>query len=152
MDFMQPALHRELRCFALSILKNEEDASEVVQDVLAHCHEKQPSGLNRAYIFKAVRNSSFNKLRSYSRYIRAKESLTHYLQLFLIPDHSEASIIDVVQELPLKQKEVLILRIKGELSHSEISEVLGIPVGTVKSRINKALLILKKKYKESHYE
>lgn len=152
MDFTQPALHHELHCFALSILKNEEDASEVVQDVLADCFEKKPSGFNRAYVFKAVRNSSLNKLRSYSRFFRAKESLAHYIRLHLIPDHSETGIMDWIHELPSKQKEILILRIKGELSHAEISEVLGIPIGTVKSRINKSLAVLRKKYEENNYE
>ncbi len=43
-----------------------------------------------------------------------------------------------LSELPEKYREVIILRDFQQLSYEEIEEVLGIPGGTVRSRINRA--------------
>jgi len=40
--------------------------------------------------------------------------------------------------LPAEQRAVFVLRVKDEMSYSEISKLLGIPVGTVMSRLNRA--------------
>jgi len=60
----------------------------------------------------------------------------------------DAGVWEMLTVLPARQKEVLLLRIKAELSILEISEVLKIPEGTVKSRLNKALGTLKKRFTE----
>ena len=52
---------------------------------------------------------------------------------------------DAIQKLPPKYREVLVLRDLQELSYIEIGEILGIPGGTVRSRINRARLALKDK-------
>ncbi|MNI84956.1 RNA polymerase sigma factor [compost metagenome] len=43
-----------------------------------------------------------------------------------------------VEELPLKQREVLVLHAHYGLKDGEVAEMLGIPEGTVKSRLNAA--------------
>lgn len=47
-------------------------------------------------------------------------------------------IDDAVARLPLAQRVVLVLRTREGLSEQEIAATLGIPVGTVKSRLNRA--------------
>jgi RNA polymerase sigma-70 factor (ECF subfamily) len=63
---------------------------------------------------------------------------------------------DAIDRLPPKYREVLILRDIQDLSYIEIGEILGIPGGTVRSRINRARLALKDKLtpymKRSGYE
>ena len=49
----------------------------------------------------------------------------------------------MVSELPVGQREVLILRFGDGLSLAEISEALGVPLGTVKSRLHNALQALR---------
>ncbi len=53
-----------------------------------------------------------------------------------------------VSKLPLIFREVIILRDIQELSYEEISEILKIPLGTVKSRVNRARLRLQKRLKD----
>ena len=57
---------------------------------------------------------------------------------------------ELLKQLPDKLLAVITLRYIGELSVKEIAETLKIPVGTVKSRNNKALKILRKKLEHNH--
>lgn len=65
-------------------------------------------------------------------------------------EHSGALgvIIDrAVKKLPPRYREAFVLRDLQELSYEEIGEVLGVPVGTVKSRVNRARTLLKDELK-----
>jgi len=53
-----------------------------------------------------------------------------------------------IRKLPLVFREVIILRDVQELSYEEISEILKIPIGTVKSRVNRARLRLQKRLRD----
>ena len=60
-----------------------------------------------------------------------------------------------IQRLPEKYKTAFILRDVDSLSYEEIAQVLGIPLGTVKSRVNRARSILRKRLRprmEEFYE
>lgn len=52
-----------------------------------------------------------------------------------------------VQKLPTRYREAFVLRDLQQLSYEEISEVLTVPVGTVKSRVNRARNLLKDELK-----
>jgi RNA polymerase sigma-70 factor (ECF subfamily) len=52
-------------------------------------------------------------------------------------------LIDLINELPFKLKQVIILRYLNDHSQEEVANILDIPVGTVKSRINSALTKLR---------
>jgi RNA polymerase sigma factor (sigma-70 family) len=54
----------------------------------------------------------------------------------------EEALRSAVRELPIKLREVIVLRYQEELSYEEMSRVLGCPSGTVASRLNRALLEL----------
>lgn len=56
----------------------------------------------------------------------------------------QESLWPAVARLPLVQQQVLILRYSEDLSLSEISEVLGCPTGTVKSRLHHGLCTLQR--------
>ena len=52
----------------------------------------------------------------------------------------EASmVIQAIEEMPARQKEVLLLRYYNGLSEAEVSEIVGCPRGTVKSRLHQAI-------------
>ena len=51
---------------------------------------------------------------------------------------------DELNRLPDEQRMVLRLAFYGDLSHSEIAATTGIPIGTVKSHIRRALIHLRK--------
>jgi RNA polymerase sigma-70 factor (ECF subfamily) len=57
----------------------------------------------------------------------------------------EALVERSVAELPEDAREVLLLRDNQELSYEEIAEIVEIPVGTVRSRLNRARKLLMEK-------
>jgi len=64
---------------------------------------------------------------------------------------TEKIIQAAIQELPEKFRTVVILRDIQELSYDEISMILGVPLGTVKSRVNRARLKLRDLLREMNY-
>ena len=50
-----------------------------------------------------------------------------------------AKLSEALADLPKKQKDLIVRAYYGELTHSEIAEATGLPLGTIKSRIRLAL-------------
>ena len=48
-----------------------------------------------------------------------------------------------LERLPERQREVLVLCLEGRLRYAEIAEIVGIPLGTVKSRVHAAVVRLR---------
>jgi RNA polymerase sigma-70 factor (ECF subfamily) len=54
-------------------------------------------------------------------------------------------LMRLVAELPVQMREVISLRIGSDFSYQEIAELLGIPVGTARSRMHNAVKLLREK-------
>ena len=63
-------------------------------------------------------------------------------------EYLEKRIQAAINTLPLHFKTVVVLRDVQELSYEEISNIVEVPLGTVKSRINRARLQLQKELKD----
>lgn len=59
------------------------------------------------------------------------------------PEPADPAVGRAVRALPEKHRAVVVLRYSLEWSHEEIAQALGIPVGTVKSRLHRALARLR---------
>jgi RNA polymerase sigma-70 factor (ECF subfamily) len=66
----------------------------------------------------------------------------------MIGDERRRAVSRAIASLPEKYRAALVLWHLEEKSYEEISEVLGLPVGTVKSRINRARNLLKEKLRD----
>jgi RNA polymerase sigma-70 factor (ECF subfamily) len=66
----------------------------------------------------------------------------------MIDDERRQAVTRAVASLPEKYRAALVLCDIEEKSYEEISVVLGLPVGTVKSRINRARNLLKEKLRD----
>ncbi len=66
----------------------------------------------------------------------------------IFPEELAEKLRFEISELKEKYKEILVLKVFQDLSYKEISKTLNIPVGTVSSRMNSALLSLRSKLKE----
>ena len=56
----------------------------------------------------------------------------------------ESAVCDAIDALPMAQREIVLLRINGELSFKEIADMLAAPIGTVLARMHNAVKNLKK--------
>lgn len=130
-------------------MMNRAEAEEVVQDVFREILELGMVEVTQGYLFKSVKNRSLNRLRGRGRFRNCVERLKNYIEVHLqvLCTEEEISLEQSLAMIPEHYRVVLILRLNAELKIREISELLRIPEGTVKSRINKGVSLLK----EIHY-
>lgn len=69
-------------------------------------------------------------------------------EALLLSEADAVRVNQVMAELPLEQREVLLLREVEELSYQEIATVIGVPVGTVMSRLSRARASLRQRWFE----
>jgi len=67
---------------------------------------------------------------------------------YLLAEERSKILDDAIQSLPPRYRHVIVLRHKEEKSYEEISDILKLPLGTVKARIFRAREMLNKKVKD----
>ena len=144
--------------FVFQFLGDIEQAEDVVQDTMLRLYEKKHYYKEIAkfstWIYTIARNLANTELRK-----KKKRKTTYLSQLskerqFEIPaiqDDVDQSlqnefindrIQSAISNLPEHFKVVIILRDIQELSYEEISNIVEVPLGTIKSRINRARIQL----------
>jgi RNA polymerase sigma-70 factor (ECF subfamily) len=132
------------------LLRNEEDAQDVVQEAYLRAFKSFGGfhGSNgRAWLLTIVRNTSYTLLKknhavdlttTFDEEIHAsgQESLTPAAIL----EHSEDAKLmrEAMDELPAEFREILTLRHQEGLSYKEIADITQVPPGTVMSRLARA--------------
>jgi RNA polymerase sigma factor (sigma-70 family) len=81
---------------------------------------------------------SLNWARSRRRKTK-REVITDDIQQVAAGISSDPALIDAVQQLPIEFRSVVVLRYLMQWSTAEVAEALGVPSGTVKSRLSRAL-------------
>ena len=141
---------------AFQYLGNHEDASEITQDVFLKVYQqiKQFEGDHfLAWILFITRNMAIDRLR-WKKIRHATTQITQEEPDFVDPNPTpeQAMVTRSKQSLlykalkkltPEKREMVMMKEIQG-LKFSEIASMLGLPVGTVKSRSNQARMELAK--------
>lgn len=126
------------------------DAEDVVQDALVAVHRHlgayRGSGSVRAWMLRIVANHAKNHVRGRVRRLRRDD---RHARLLVRSDESadqaverrfeHAQLAAALERLPEPDRAVLGCRFVAGLSEAETAEVLGTPVGTVKSRTARAL-------------
>jgi RNA polymerase sigma-70 factor (ECF subfamily) len=135
---------------ARHLMRNETEAEDVVQSayVRAIRHFAVLQGDDgRAWLLTIVRNCCYDRLRKLGAYARDAdfdEALHSGGRQSLDPETAllQAERAELVRtslaELPIESREVLVLREFEQLSYREIGDIVGIPVGTVMSRLSRA--------------
>lgn len=143
------------------LTRNDSDAEDVVQEAslkafrfLDQCRAEDARG----WFLTIVRNASYTWLRNKrpQEVVISLGSDDDFAELAVDPTTPERNCIDqqttrqineAIENLPIVFREVLILRELEELSYKEIANLVGVPMGTIMSRLARGRAMLAKTLK-----
>ena len=138
-----------IKAYLLRLGADEAMAEEVAQDVMVTLWRKadlfdRSKSSAATWLFRIARNRRIDVLRR--RRAVNVDTETLVIEDETLPDPNETldeerrqgRIREALAQLPLEQLQLVELAFFTELSHSQIAEETGLPLGTVKSRIRLA--------------
>ena len=133
--------HREVLRLATALVDDPGRAEEIVQDsfertYLRWGHLDNPNGFLRHIVVNACR-SELRRRRVARRWVAPPRSHDE------LPE-PQLELLRALRQLTARKRVVLVLRFYGDLTEPAIAEILGCPVGTVKSLVSRALDDLRK--------
>jgi RNA polymerase sigma-70 factor (ECF subfamily) len=140
-----------LRRFALSLTKSRPDADDLVQDACTNALQKwqqyDPSQPLDRWMFRVVRNLWISeirkrKVRHGTGQIPAEDAAELRIESNADDALTAQQVLGKVSDLDQQLSEPLMLVCAEGYSYKEASELLGIPIGTVMSRIHRARKLL----------
>lgn len=128
--------------FATRLCGSREAGEDLVQDTLERVlrSPRRVSGDEFPYLARALRNSHVDRIRSDARRVRTT-SMPETLEAILpAPERAAAQleareVLAAVAELPDGYREVVVAVDVSGYSYTEAADRLGIPIGTVMSRL-----------------
>ena len=144
--------------YALGMIGNADDALDISQEAFINAYKS----LNRfdgsyqfkSWLFSILANLCKNALRSADvrrKYFSASDAIDTAAvstagdpEKCLIAKEQKEAVWKALSEIEEEAREIIILKHFQDMSYKEISEVLGIPAGSVMSRLHYARLKLKK--------
>ncbi len=134
-----------LRAFAISLSGQVDRADDLVQDTLlrALSHlDRFERGTNlNAWLFTILRNLFHSEYRKRRREVEDVDG-AFAVRLKTQPDQQDhldyEDFLTALAKLPPDQREALLLVGAQGMSYEEAAEVCNVPVGTIKSRVNRA--------------
>ncbi len=156
-----------LKTFAFHLTYNDADANDLVQETYMKAHrfiDKYIKGTNaKAWLFKILKNAYINEYRKKSK----RPTRVDFEEIISYHDSDDGSLTkfkDLRQEifenmmgdevtiainaLPIDFRTVVLLCDIEGFTYEEISKIIDVPIGTVRSRLFRARNMLKEKLKE----
>ncbi|MCH2023688.1 MAG: sigma-70 family RNA polymerase sigma factor [Saprospiraceae bacterium] len=150
--------------FAFHLCYNEDDANDLVQETYLKAFrfiDKYIQGTNaKAWLFKILKNAFINDYRKKSK----RPTKVDYEDIVSYHDSEDASYVDfydlreeifqnmmgdevtnAINALPIDFRTVILLCDIEGFTYEEISKIIAIPIGTVRSRLHRARNMLKER-------
>ena len=156
---------------ALAVTGDPATAGDLLQDVFLRMHRFadriDPERPLEPWLYRTTTNLTYTWVKRHKRFLRPLEDMAEWLSggnkqspsHIAEEDEEWEDIRKAISRLPLVQRMVVVLYYVKDLSLQEISEVLDVPVGTVKSRLYYGRRVLKQRLesngfnlREVHYE
>lgn len=146
---------KALHAYAFTIIRDEKNAEEIVQNVFFKLWEKKDQideiTSLKAYLYRATYNDSLNFLKhnkvraAYESYAKATGSDRNDAVDTLSAKELQAKIDKALNELPEQCRTIFQMSRFEELKYREIAEQLNLSVKTVENQMGKALKVLREK-------
>jgi len=128
---------------AIRVVASHDDAVDVVQDAFIYFFGKLPylrlTSQLKTFLYPVVRNLSLNVLTARRKVVPLGGEAIERIANGRPPVSGHHEFDDLIKDLAADDQEVLVLRFVEDLSLQEIADALSIPLGTVKSRLHRAL-------------
>lgn len=133
---------------AFSILKNEEDSEEVVQNVFTKIYsakkENLPTKYEASWLYTFTKNETLNFLKKRKKEVSIDEIYDiseeeKQIKCLLGKD----AYCRIISKLEPKEQEIVSLKVLSKLSFREIAKLLNMPIGTVQWKYYKSMNTLK---------
>jgi RNA polymerase sigma factor (sigma-70 family) len=127
------------------MLQNKYDAEDLCQDVFAKALSEDFRAIQnqKSWLLSIAMNMSRNYLKKKNRWL-LKENFnflsskrfdnTQNIERTIQLDENRSELVDLMNKLPVRIRKVMVLKYVHECKDREISQILKIPEGTVKSR------------------
>ncbi|NJC00011.1 MULTISPECIES: sigma-70 family RNA polymerase sigma factor [Sphingomonas] len=146
MLLIEPLIPR-LRRYARVLLRDSAAADDLVQDCLERAisrwHQRRADGDARAWLFTILHNLAMNRMRQTARrgaHVQVEDASP--AAVARAPDQEagihQRDVLQALDRLPDDQRAVLLLVTIEELSYADAAKALGVPIGTVMSRLSRA--------------
>jgi RNA polymerase sigma-70 factor (ECF subfamily) len=151
---------------ALRMTRNDSDAEDLVQDAFVRAfqffHQFQPGTNFRAWLFEILTNTFINQYRRRTREpekVSYEEGEDFYLYNQLVENGDSElgnperlvlqklqyeDILAAIDRLPEDYRMAVTLSDVEGFSYKEIADIMGFPIGTVRSRLNRARHMLQR--------
>ncbi len=150
---------------ALRMTKNPSDAEDLVQETLLKAYrsfDRFEQGTNaKAWLFKIMTNTFINNYRAKQKestsvsFDDIDDSVMHTQLPGLVAESSDPEkeffnkiidrdVVAAIEKLPEEFRMVVVLAFNEGFAYQEIADIMGIQVGTVKSRLHRGRKILQK--------
>jgi RNA polymerase sigma-70 factor (ECF subfamily) len=141
----------KLRYYLRRMLANDDRAEDVLQDVwldvLRRVARLRDAGAFRVWLYRIARDKAYYELRKRRKWIEFREQQDAGQTPSEEPGFSAADAARIhaaLDRLEAPHREVLVLRFLNSMSYEAIAQVVGCPVGTVRSRLHYAKQALRK--------
>jgi RNA polymerase sigma-70 factor (ECF subfamily) len=140
----------QLYNLVFSMVKDNDKTADIIQDtfikVIKKIHTLQDHTKLKHWLYRIAVNSAINVLNREKRFSYSENDLEAVTEKIAMedfhikkeedPEEMRYLILELVERLPVKQQAAFNLKYVENLKEVEIGEILDIPVGTVKSRLN----------------
>ena len=136
---------RALRAFAMSLTRNVAAADDLVQETVlkawSNMDKFDPATNMQAWLFTILRNTFYSTLRKTRREVGDPDGI-HAAGMVTVPAHDGKLAMNdferAFDQLSPEHREVLVLVGASGFSCEEAADMMGVAVGTVKSRASRA--------------
>jgi RNA polymerase sigma-70 factor (ECF subfamily) len=151
-EMLYRTYNREIFNYALKVLGNRDLAEDVLEETFIKLFQSnlRESGKLKNWLYRVATNLSYKCMRRRRRELTGSEA---YLERAPGERHDERILARIhiqrkLMKIPEKQRMVIVLKFYQGLKYSEIADVLGCPLGTVKTRMHDGLKRLRRAFEK----